>query len=176
MGTNAPTTAMPRSRMPRLASIAKARARRAICYLGHALLENRNGLAVGSIVTQATGTAEREAALKPSEGLKPEATLGADKGYDAEGFVEALKARKIVPHIAIQGHVGKRGKVRKTAVPNAVATSQGYTISQRKRKRIEDIFGWIKTTAGLHQLKIRGIKRVKATFGSPTTLSACQNC
>jgi transposase len=136
-----------------------------LAYLGHALMENRNGLAVGGVVTQATGKAEREAALELCKDLKQEATLGADKGYDAEGFVEALKAKRIVPHIAIQGHVGKCGKARKTAVPDAVAKSEGYAVSQRKRKRIEEIFGWMKTTAGLHQLKVRGLKRVKATFG-----------
>ena len=136
-----------------------------LAYLGHALMENRNGLAVGGVVTQATGKAERDAALELCKDLKPEATLGADKGYDAEGFVEALKAKKIVPHIAIQGHVSKCGKARKTAVPDAVAKSEGYAVSQRKRKRIEEIFGWMKTTAGLHQLKVRGLKRVKATFG-----------
>lgn len=136
-----------------------------LAYLGHALMENRNGLAVGGVVTQATGKAEREAALELCKDLKPGATLGADKGYDAEGFVEALKDKKIVPHIAIQGHASKRGKPRKTAVPQAVAASDSYAISQRKRKRIEEIFGWMKTTAGLHQLKVRGLQRVKATFG-----------
>lgn len=136
-----------------------------LAYLGHALMENRNGLAVGGIVTQATGKAEREAALALCEDIKPGSTLGADKGYDAEGFVEALKDKNIVPHIAIQGHVSKCGKARKTAVPDIVATSAGYAVSQRKRKRIEEIFGWMKTTAGLHQLKVRGLKRAQAAFG-----------
>lgn len=135
-----------------------------LAYLGHALMENRNGLAVAARVTHATGTAEREAALAMVEALPDGTTLGADKGYDAEAFVETLKTRKIVPHIAINGTVSKTGKVRKTAVPEAIAKSDGYAISQRCRKRIEEIFGWGKTTGGLHQLKVRGLAKVKTVF------------
>lgn len=135
-----------------------------LSYLGHALMENRNGLAVDGAVTHATGTGEREAASALSENLGEGATLGADKGYDAEDFVEGLKARKIVPHVAINGTVSKTGKVRKTAVPPDVAQSAGYAVSLRCRKRIEEIFGWVKTTAGLAQLKVRGLDKVKAAF------------
>ncbi|NTF35091.1 IS5 family transposase [Rhizobium skierniewicense] len=135
-----------------------------LAYLGHALMENRNGLAVGGAVTHATGTGERDAASILSENLGEGATLGADKGYDAETFVEGLKARRIVPHVAINGTVSKTGKVRKTAVPPEVAQSAGYAVSLRCRKRIEEIFGWVKMTAGLAQLKVRGLDKVKATF------------
>lgn len=135
-----------------------------LAYLGHALMENRNGLAVAAQVTHATGTAEREAALEMTEALPQGATLGADKGYDAEAFVEELKTRKIVPHVAINGTVSKTGKVRKTAVPDDVAASDGYTVSLRCRKRIEEIFGWSKTTGGLYQLKVRGIEKVATVF------------
>jgi len=135
-----------------------------LAYLGHALMENRNGLAVAATVTHATGTAEREAALEMAEMLPAGATLGADKGYDAEAFVEELKTRKIVPHVAINGTVSKTGKVRKTAVPDDVAASDGYAVSLRCRKRIEEIFGWGKTTGGLHQLKVRGIEKVATIF------------
>lgn len=135
-----------------------------LSYLGHALMENRNGLAVGGAVTHATGTGEREAASDLSASLAEGATLGADKGYDAAAFVEGLKERKIVPHVAINGTVSKTGKVRKTAVPPEVAASPGYAISLRCRKRIEEIFGWIKTTAGFTQLKVRGLDKVKAAF------------
>lgn len=135
-----------------------------LAYLGHALMENRNGLAVAGMVTHATGTAEREAASELSADLAEGATLGADKGYDVEAFVEELKERKIVPHVAINGTVSKTGEVRKTAVPAEVATSPGYTASLRCRKRIEEIFGWIKTTAGFTQLKVRGLDKVKAAF------------
>ncbi|ACP25736.1 putative transposase for insertion sequence NGRIS-8a [Sinorhizobium fredii NGR234] len=135
-----------------------------LAYLGHALMENRNGLAVAGMVTHATGTAEREAATELSADLAEGATLCGDKGYDAEAFVEGLKDRKIVPHVAINGTVSKTGKVRKTAVPPQVAQSPGYAISLRCRKRIEEIFGWIKTTAGFTQLKVRGLDKVKAAF------------
>ena len=135
-----------------------------LAYLGHALMENRHGLAVAADVTQATGTAEREAAARLTADLPAQTTLGADKGYDAAAFVEDLKARKIVPHIAINGTVSKRGKVRKTSVPPAVAASEGYRLSQRARKRIEEIFGWGKSTAGLARLKVRGLAKMKAAF------------
>ena len=105
-------------------------------YLGHALMENRNGLVVAAEATLATGTAEREAAARLSERLRKGAALGADKGYDAEAFVEGLKEREIAPHVAINGTVSKTGKSRKTAVPPEVAASLGYAVSQRLRKRI----------------------------------------
>ena len=94
-----------------------------LCYLGHALMENRNGLVAAAEATLATGTAEREAAAAFSQRLPKGPTLGADKGYDAEAFVEGLKARGIEPHIAINGTVSKHGKARKTAVPSEVAAS-----------------------------------------------------
>ena len=135
-----------------------------LAYLGHALMENRNGLVVGAEATLATGTAEREAATRLSEQLPEGATLGADKNYDAEAFVEGLKAKGIKPHVAINGSVSKHGKVRKTAVPPELAESLGYAISQRVRKRIEEIFGWSKTVGGLAQLKVRGLDKVRAVF------------
>ena len=94
-----------------------------LAYLGHALMENRNGLVVAAEATLATGTAEREAAARMSERVPEGATLGADKNYDAEAFVEGLKARAIAPHVAINGTVSKTGKARKTAVPPEVAAS-----------------------------------------------------
>ena len=97
-----------------------------LSYLGHALMENRNGLVVAAEATLATGTAEREAAAALSERLPEGATLGADKNYDAEAFVEGLKARGIEPHVAINGTVSKTGKARKTAVPSEVAASLRY--------------------------------------------------
>ena len=135
-----------------------------LCYLGHALMENRNGLVAAAEATLATGTAEREAAARMSERLPKGATLGADKGYDAEVFVEGLKARGIAPHVAINGTVSKHGKRRKTAVPPEVAASLGYAISQRLRKRIEEGFGWTKTVGGLAQVKVRGLAKVRAAF------------
>ncbi|AKI03373.1 transposase, IS4 family (plasmid) [Hoeflea sp. IMCC20628] len=154
------STTDPDARLYRKASGQESR----LAYLGHALMENRNGLAVAAQVTHATGTAEREAALEMIEALPEGSTLGADKGYDAEAFVEDLKTRRIVPHVAINGTVSKTGKVRKTAVPDEVAQSDGYAISLRCRKRIEEIFGWGKTTGGLHQLKVRGLAKVRTIF------------
>ena len=84
-------------------------------------MENRNGLVAAAEATLATGTAEREAAAAFSERLPKGATLGADKGYDAEAFVEGLKARGIAPHVAVNRTVSKTGKTRKTAVPSEVA-------------------------------------------------------
>ena len=133
-------------------------------YLGHALMENRNGVVVAAEATLATGTAEREAATAFSERLPKGATLGADKGYDAEAFVEGLKAREIKPHVAVNGTVSKTGKARKTAVPPEIAASPGYAISQRLRKRIEEGFGWMKTAGGLTQVKVRGLDKVRAVF------------
>ena len=135
-----------------------------LCYLGHALMENRNGLVVAADATLATGTAEREAAASLSEGLPEGATLGADKNYDAEAFVEELKARGIEPHVAINGAVSKNGVARKTSVPPEVAASLRYAISQRLRKRIEECFGWSKTVGGLAQVKVRGLAKVRAVF------------
>ncbi len=136
-----------------------------LSYLGHALMENRSGLVAAAEATLATGTAEREAAARLSERLPEGATLGADKNCDAEAFVEGLKARGIEPHVAINGTVSKTGKVRKTAVPNAVAASLGYAISQRLRKRIEESFGWGKTVGGLAQVKVRAVSpRLRAVF------------
>jgi transposase len=135
-----------------------------LCYLGHVLMENRNGLVAAAEVTLATGTAEREAATRLSERLPKGATLGADKNYDAEAFVDGLKARGIEPHVAINGTVSKHGKIRKTAVPPEVAASLGYAISQRLRKRIEEGFGWGKTVGGLTQLKVRGLDKVRTVF------------
>lgn len=157
--THASTTD-PDARLDRKADGQESR----LAYLGHALMENRNGLAVAGAVTHATGTGEREAASELSKELREGATLGADKGYDVEAFVEGLKERKIVPHVAINGAVSKTGKVRKTAVPPQVAESLGYAISLRCRKRIEEIFGWVKTTAGFSQLKVRGLDKVEAAF------------
>ena len=135
-----------------------------LSYLGHALMENRNGLVVAAEATLATGTAEREAAIALSERLPEGATLGADKNYDAEVFVEGLKARGIEPHVAINGTVSKNGTTRKTAVPSKVAASLRYAISQRRRKRIKECFGWGKTVGGLAQLKVRGLDKVRAVF------------
>jgi len=138
-----------------------------LAYLGHALMENRNGLIVDAQMSHATGTAERETALTMSErSRKPgkRVTLGADKLFDAAPFVTELKARQITPHIAINGTVSKLGKPRKTAVDGRTTRHGGYAISQRIRKRIEEAFGWAKTIGGIAKLKVRGLARADAAF------------
>jgi transposase len=138
-----------------------------LCYMGHVLMENRNGIAVGGEVTQATGTAERETALALIDGHRSGAgriTLGADKAFDVEGFVQALRERKVTPHIAIDDHLTKTGKRRKTAIDGRTLRHAGYAISQCCRKRIEEVFGWIKTVAGLAQVKVRGLAKAQAVF------------
>lgn len=143
-----------------------------LCYLGHVLMENRNGLAVEAELTPATGTAECEAALAMVDRKRPftpgkahrRITLGGDKGFDRWDFVSALKERKITPHIAVQGHVSKTGKTRKTAVDARTSRHPGYAVSQIVRKRVEEIFGWTKYASGQAKTKFRGLKRVAASF------------
>lgn len=131
-------------------------------------LENRHGLAVAGGASLATGMAKREAALMlvgrhRGEGRR-RITLGADKGYDVAAFVAALRTQAITPHIAIDGHPKKTGKRRRTAIDGRTARHSGYADSQRHRKRIKEVFGWIKSAAGLAKVKVRGLARVDAAF------------
>jgi transposase len=137
-----------------------------LCFMGHALMENSNGLAVGAMVTRASGTAERVAALELIErhAGKGRITLGADKAYDVEAFVDALRERKITPHMAVQDHLTKTGKRRKTKIDGRTTRHGGYQTSQRVRKRIEEIFGWAKVQAGQAKTKFTGRRRVEASF------------
>lgn len=141
-----------------------------LCFMGHVLMENRNGLAVDATLTHATGTAEREATLAMLDRRKARRriTLGADKAYDVAGFIGDLRARKVTPHIAVNGAVSRTGKSRKTAMDGRTLRHAGYAISQRIRKRIEEIFGWMKQSAGLAaglaKAKVRGRPKVEAVF------------
>jgi len=134
--------------------------------MGHALMENRNGLVVDGGVTLATGTAEREATLEMLDRrpARRRITLGADKAYDVTGFIGDLRMRRVTPHIAIDGHLSSTGKPRKTAVGARTTRHPGYAVSQRCRKRIEEVFGWIKSSAGLAKVKLRGRAKVDAAF------------
>jgi IS5 family transposase len=134
--------------------------------MGQALMENRHGLAVGGKATHATGAAERNAALALIDRHRSagRVTLGGDKGYDVADFVEALREREVTPHIAINGHVRKSGRARKTAIDRRTIRHPGYAISQVIRRRIEEIFGWSKSAAGLAQVKLRGLAKVNALF------------
>ena len=137
-----------------------------LCYMAHAIMENRNGLAVCGQVTHATGTAERETVLAwlDQRRSRRRITVGGDKGYDVFDFVTALKERNATPHIAIDGNIRWNGVPRKTAVDQRTTRHAGYWISQCIRKRTEEIFGWTKSTAGLAQLKLRGLDKVNAAF------------
>jgi transposase len=132
-----------------------------LCFMGHALMENRNGLVVDACLTPADGHAERMAALHMIEPRadRPQAiTVGADKAYDAEDFVNELRSMKVTPHGA-QNTSG-----RSSAIDGRTTRHAGYAVSQRIRKRIEEAFGWIKTIAGQEQTKFRGCDRVGWAF------------
>lgn len=138
-----------------------------LCYLGHALMENRHGLVVDGQVSRATGSAERDTALVLIDRHRPgkrRITLGADKLFDVEDFVAQLRARNVSTHIAIDGHVTRTGKRRKTAIDARTTRHPGYAISQCCRKRIEEVFGWAKSVAGMAQVKLRGLTKVDAVF------------
>jgi hypothetical protein len=134
-------------------------------YMGHTLADNRHGLIANAMVTTADGHAEREAAKvminAACEAAHDETisiTLGADKGYDAQEFIRACQDMGVIPHVA-QNNSGRR-----SAVPDTIAASQGYVLSQRKRKLIEQGFGWAKTVGRIRQVMVRGLKRVDHLF------------
>jgi transposase len=131
-----------------------------LCYGAHALMENRSGLLVDLKITQATGTAEPEAAeemikRQRRKGVRVQ-SLGADKNYDTRGFVDFLRRRKIVPHVA--ANTKRKGG---SAIDGRTTRHQSYTISQRIRKRIEEIFGWTKTVGGFRKTRYRGTDRTQ---------------
>jgi transposase len=130
-------------------------------------MDNRHGLIVDAMLTPATGTAEREAAeaMLGRQAGRHRATLGADKGYAAAGFVAALRTLKVTPHIA-QNSSGRR-----SAIDRRTTRHPGYAVSQRVRKRIEEAFGWIKTVGGLRKTRHRGTARVGWMF--TLTAAAC---
>ena len=129
-----------------------------LAYQGHVLMENRNGLAVDVEVTLASGTGERDAAVSMAGRLKgrKRRTMGADKGYDAKDFADDLRALKITPHIA--------GKKDGRSVDGRTTRHAGYAVSQRKRKRVEEIFGWAKTVGLIRKAKVRGIAKIEWLF------------
>lgn len=129
-----------------------------LSYQANTLMENRHGLLVGVDVRHATGTSEREGALELIDEMLLGAgcTLGADKAYDTEEFVKAVRARGIKPHFA------RNTSGRRSAIHHRTATGKGYAISQQIRKQIEQGFGWGKTIGGLRKLMRRGLRVVKA--------------
>jgi transposase len=131
-----------------------------LAYRGHLLTENRNGLVVSTRTTQAYGTAERDAALLMAEEIpgNHRVTLGADKGYDVHDFVGELRQMNITPHVA------QNDTNRRSAIDRRTAHHDGYQVSQRKRKRIEEVFGWMKTVGLLRKLRHRGLEQVGWVF------------
>jgi transposase len=130
-------------------------------YMGHVLMENRNGLAVQTELTQATGTAEREAAVAMVAAQTPDGgvTLGGDKNYDTQGCVADLRAVGVTPHVA--QNTTRRGG---SAIDGRTTRHPGYDLSQRIRKRVEEIFGWLKTVGGMRKTRFRGTTRVGWMF------------
>jgi transposase, IS4 family len=131
-----------------------------LCFIGHALMENRSGLIVQGDLTRADGRAERRAALdmihRHSPGSTRRLTLGADKGYDAAGFVTDLRLACVTPHVA--------RKARHSAIDGRTTRHESHALSQKHRKRIEEAFGWAKTVGGMAQTVYRGIERVRCRF------------
>jgi hypothetical protein len=139
-----------------------------LCHMGHAMMENRNGLVVATEMTAASGTAEREAAVAMVEPLAggQRVTLGADKAYDTADFVAAMRRLGVTPHVS-QNTNGRR-----SAIDRRTTRHPGYAISVRVRKRIEEVFGWIKTVGGLRKTRHRGTALVGWMF---TLVAAAYN-
>ncbi len=139
----------------------KAKGRPAqLAYMGHALTENRHGFVVEAELTHANGTAERNAAItminRTSPGSTRRITLGADKGYDDRGFVAQLRGMCVTPHVA--------AKARHSAIDGRTTRHAGYKVSQRKRKLVEEPFGWGKEVGPIRKTMLRGLQRVGAQF------------
>src|SRR5213594_901747 len=130
-------------------------------YTGHVLMENRNGLAVGGCVLPASGYAERAAALELLGALDRDRrlTLGADKGYDTRDFVAAVRLLGVTPHVA-----QNTGPRRRSAIDDRTTRHAGYAVSQQRRKRVEEIFGWLKTIGLMRKTRHRGTRRVDWMF------------
>ena len=131
-----------------------------LSYHGHLMTENRNGLVVNTLVTTAYGAAECHAGLLMAEKLpgRGRVTLGADKGYDQREFIDELRQMEITPHVA------QNQSRRRSRVDQRTTRHPGYEVSQRKRKRIEEVFGWMKTVGLLRKLRHRGLERVGWMF------------
>lgn len=131
-----------------------------LCFIGHALMENRNGLFVDTRLTRVSGHAERLAALdmiEPRANRPNPITLAGDKGFDAADFVMELREINVTPHLA-------QNTSRRSAIDGRTTRHPGYAVSQRIRKRIEEGFGWMKTIGGFRKTKYRGIEKVGWAF------------
>jgi len=132
-----------------------------LAYCGNVLIENRNGLVVDTALVMASGTAERDAAVDMAERIESEkqVTVGADKGYDTRGFVREMRERNVTPHVS--QNTNRSGG---SAIDGRTTRHAGYQVSQRKRKRIEEVFGWLKTVGMLRKTRHRGIFKVGWVF------------
>ena len=155
------STTDPEARLYRKGSGMEAK----LCFIAHALMENRSGLIVDTRLTSADGHAERIAALsmiEPRADRPRTITLGADKAYDAEDFVNELRSMNV------RAHVAQNANGRRSAIDARTTRHAGYGRSQRVRKRIEEAFGWIKTTAGQRKTRFRGRDKVGWAFALAT--------
>jgi len=131
-----------------------------LSYMGHVLMENRNGLITDTELTLATGTAERDAATDMVRGVSgtKRITVAGDKNYDTKDFVKTLRNLKVTPHVA------QNDKRRASAIDVRTTRHKGYAVSQKKRKLVEEIFGWMKTVGNLRKIKYRGREKVAWHF------------
>ena len=161
--THASTTD-PESKLYRKATGQEAK----LAFLGHVVMENRNGLAVAGTVSEANGTAERRYAegllKKLARKLRRRVSVGADKAYDTADHVSALRAANVTPHVAQNNAPTKTGRQRRSAIDARTTRHAGYAKSQTRRKMIECIFGWGKQHGSLRRPKQRGIARIGAVF------------
>jgi hypothetical protein len=129
-----------------------------LCYMGHVLMENRNGLAVDSRISVADGTAERKIAVEMVKDVKGlhRITIGCDKGYDTSDFIENLRLLTATPHVA--------QKLSGSAIDQRTTRHPGYAVSQRIRKRVEEIFGWLKAVGPANKIHVRGREKVESAF------------
>ena len=131
-----------------------------LAYLGHTMVENRNGMIASAVVTQATGTAEREAAIEMVKALGKghRITVGADKAYDTKDFVASVREAGATPHVI------QNNKHRRSAIDGRTTRHNGYTISIAKRWLVEKPFGWLKRVGGMRKVKLRGLDNVRWLF------------
>jgi hypothetical protein len=137
-----------------------------LAYLGHLLSENRHGLVVRATTTRADGRAEWQAGLAMVRTLegRHRITIGGDKGYDVQGFAAGLRVLGATPHLAQHRYLTKTGRRRRSSIDGRTTRHPGYAQSQRRRKLVEEAFGWIKTVAGQAKTKFRGLARVGWSF------------
>ena len=135
-----------------------------LCFIGTALMENRNGLVVDARLTRASGVSECMAGVDLADRhIRPGGTLAGDKGFDTADFVAELRERAITPHVAQNAY--DTGKARRRSnIDGRTTRHPGYAVSQRVRKRIEEIFGWLKTVAGWRKSRFRGLERTEHGF------------